>query len=179
MARRTLANLSQSDLQEILFYDLSTGQFRWRASGTGIRRDLTAGCLFPTGYVKIRIAGTLYFAHRLAWLYVHGEWPYPIIDHINGVRSDNRISNLRLATSSQNGGNTALHKRNTSGRKGVTWHRRLGKWEAKIRFNRRCRHIGYFDDLDEAAYAYERVATELFGQFVRVPKLKELRNGMD
>lgn len=87
------------------------------------------------------------------------------VDHINGNKLDNRRCNLRLATSSQNQQNRRVGKDNTSGFKGVSWHKKSKKWCAQITVNRKVKHIGIFDDSIEAAKAYDKAAKELHGVF--------------
>ena len=110
------------ELRRLLSYDPKTGDFRWRVSrGGGVRAGDLAGTLHSGGYWQIYVNNRLYLAHRLAWLYVYGKWPDKGIDHKNGIRTDNRICNLREATASQNGANKGRLTRNTSGFKGVSW----------------------------------------------------------
>lgn len=121
---------------------------------------------FTDRYVKIRIDHVLYSAHRLAWLYVYGEWPLDQIDHINNDKTDNRICNLRLATQSENIVNRRAQSNNSSGRKGVT---RSGKrWSASIRSNGHRYHLGTFDTVDDAHAAYSEAACRLHGEFANV-----------
>ena len=90
--------LTQARLKKLLSYNTDTGEFRWRVTRRGAARaGSVAGCVRHDGYVRIAIDGKRYLAHRLAWLYVHGEL-VPELDHANGVRSDNRLDNLRPAT---------------------------------------------------------------------------------
>jgi HNH endonuclease/AP2 domain len=89
------------------------------------------------------------------------------VDHINGVRHDNRPSNLRPATQSENLANTRLRSNNTSGLKGASFHKQAGRWRAAIRIDGRQRHLGLFDTPEEAHAAYVRAARELFGEFAR------------
>jgi len=88
-------------------------------------------------------------------------------DHISGNSLDNRRQNLRNATRFQNGSNLKKSKANSSGRKGVTWDRRIQKWRAKIAPNRTTVHLGAFDSLEEAGQAYDRAALAHFGEFAR------------
>jgi hypothetical protein len=100
-------------------------------------------------------------AHRLAWLYMHGEYPTRHLDHINGIKSDNRAVNLRLASPSENQQNQSARKRNTSGRLGVSLHTPSGRWVAQITHNYKRVYIGLFGTVDEAYQAYLRVKAEL------------------
>jgi hypothetical protein len=115
-------------------------------------------------YVVIQIDGRSYYAHRLAWFYVHGAWP-SIVDHVNRNGLDNRLSNLRAATKSLNAVNSPLAASNTSGHRGVYWSKRNGKWLAKIKVAGKEKYIGLFNDKDEAAAAYRSAAITVFGEF--------------
>jgi len=109
----------------------------------------------------MRISGRMYRAHRLAWLYVHGKWPENEIDHINGVRSDNRISNLRDATTAENRQNHAIRRDNTSTVPGVDWHKSVQKWRVRIRVPGKRITVGFFKNLEDAAAARARAKAEL------------------
>ena len=106
-----------------------------------------------------------YLAHRLAWLYVMGEFPKNDIDHVDTNGCNNKISNLRLATKSQNGANSKLPKNNTSGYKGVTWAKRNKKWMAQIMVDRKHVCLGFFHDPKLAYEAYKKASREYFGEF--------------
>lgn len=154
--------LTQARLKEALHYDRKAGVFTWREPRPGLRVGDTAGCLRPDGYVVIRIDGVLYRANRLAWLYVHGRWPAADAEHRNGVRSENRIRNLREATRSQNLQNLRRAKtNNASGLLGVCLHRRSGKWRATIKANGKQQHLGLFTNKNEAHAAYLKAKREL------------------
>jgi hypothetical protein len=142
-----------------LRYDPTTGIFVWSKSPARvIKAGTVAGRLGRDGYIAIQIKGRLYFAHRLAWLYVNGVWPKNQIDHINGNRSDNRIENLREATRKQNGENRRVVSTTRSGKTGVTWNERYGVWYARIMHNKKPIHLGAFKNLDAAIAV--RVAAE-------------------
>ena len=107
-----------------------------------------------------------HWAHRVAWMIHNGDIPDGmVIDHINGIRGDNRISNLRLATRSQNAVNSGMRSSNTSGQKGVYMNKQVGKWVAEIKVDGRRKRIGTFSDIDEAAVAYQMAAEHHFGDF--------------
>jgi hypothetical protein len=162
-----MTKLNASRLREVLSYDPETGAFTWLVSTARHRRiGDVAGCV-KDGYRQIGIDGRRYRAHRLAWLWMTGEWPSAEIDHINGDPADNRIANLRPATSSQNKANARKRSRNTSGWKGVSWHARDRKWRAMIGVAGRQQHLGYFDCPAEAHAAYVRAAEHHFGEFAR------------
>ena len=131
-------------------------------------RNRKVGSTDKDGYLVIMIARKTYKAHRLAWLYVNGAWPAGQIDHINGVKSDNRICNLREATNAQNAVNTGVIKTNTSGLKGVSYSSSHRKFRAQIMRGGRNRTIGLFDSAQAAHEAYAKAATECFGEFARL-----------
>lgn len=147
-------------LRGLLSYDPETGEFRWLASRRN-GKGLIPGSINGDGYLQIQTGDETYKAHRLAWLYVHGVWPAKQLDHINGIRTDNRIANLREATNAENGQNRAIARNNRSGHKGVTADKRSGKWKAYIKINKRMKHIGYFHNLDDAVAARVKAKAEL------------------
>lgn len=158
--------LTAERLREVLNYDPETGIFTWRKMN---RRHwllgTVAGARHSGGYVRIYVNGREHYGHRLAWLYIHGEWPPEQIDHINGIRTDNRIENLRPATVSQNHVNTKLRDDNTSGLKGVSIHSTSKRWRARLHCNGVEKHLGFFNTKDEASEAYQRAAAEHYGDF--------------
>ncbi len=147
--------LTAAKLREVLKYESETGHFTWRVRpSNSMRAGDVAGCLSKrTGYWQIRLLGRYCLAHRLAWLYVHGEWPAEEIDHVNRIRSDNRIANLRLATSAENKQNTSLRSDSASGHKGVSWHSRDKRWAAEIKLNGKKHYLGSFTDINDAIAA--------------------------
>ena len=158
------SGLSQAEAQRLLAYDPETGSLTWRMPGLGrgaVGRQ--AGSFSPGGYRDVHIHGRNYKVHRLIWLYVHGRWPTHEIDHKNGDRADNRLTNLREATRRQNTHNIRLRNDSRSGVKGVGWHAQAKKWQAKIRGT----HIGLFTDINEAAEAYRVAAERHYGEFAR------------
>ncbi len=149
--------MTQQIVRDILDYDADTGVFRWRKTrSSNATKGSIAGTISTNGYRQINISGTRYLAHRLAWLYMFGYEPPHTIDHINRVRDDNRISNLRLATISQNTFNQP--RRKESAINGVSWHKVANKWRAYISVNGRFKHLGCYRDIDEAVAA--RLAAE-------------------
>lgn len=161
--------LTAERLREILTYDADTGVFRYRRNrGGGKCKGEVAGFISRNGYRLIALEGREYGAHRLAWLYVQGSWPKSHLDHINRVRYDDRIENLREATPSQNMANKTKQANNTSGLKGVTWCKRYQKWQAQIQCDQRPKFLGYFKTAAAAHAAYIKSAYELFGSFARI-----------
>jgi hypothetical protein len=167
--------LTVERLKELLSYDPQTGVFVWLVSPAN---NTSAGAIAGSkgrsatprhrdGYVKITMFGRPYKAHRLAWLYMTGEWPSAMIDHKDGDGLNNKWSNLRLATQSQNNANSVLYRNNSSGRRGVYWCNREKKWIAQITVDYRRKHLGYFDDIEVADAAYRDAAQTFYGEYAR------------
>ena len=159
--------ISEARLKELMTYDPETGDFAFLKRRGYRGAGLKAGSMTAFGYWRIRIDRREYHAHRLAWLYVYGEWPEKDIDHINAIKTDNRIANLRIATPAQNNANQPLTSRNSSGFKGVTWHKRCGKWQAAIKVSGRTFHLGLFERAEDAHAAYVNAAKEHYGECAR------------
>lgn len=107
------------------------------------------------GYQRISFNGRLFQAHRLAWAIAHGKWPEDLIDHINGDRSDNRLSNLRDVSARVNLQNERKARKNSrSGLLGASWSKVTKRWAARIHYDGKHRHLGYFDTPQEAHAAY-------------------------
>ena len=160
-AIRTRESLTSSRLQELTRYDHETGKLFWKITRGAAVKDRAAGSINNDGYLYLSVDGHKYSVHRLVWLYVYGEWPKKLVDHINRVKTDNRIANLREATSAENNQNTPVLKTNTSGYRGVCWCKRDSKWEAKIKHNKRTKFIGKFDCIEDAYQAYLDTAAML------------------
>lgn len=159
--------LSHQRLREVISYDPLTGSFVWKqATAKWIQNGAPAGSV-SRGYLTIRIDGLLWPAHRLAWFYVHGEWPKNDIDHRDLNRGNNAISNLREATRSQNLSNANKRSANTSGFKGVSFMKSKGKWRARIKIDRKEHHLGLFDDPKVAHVVYSEAAKRFYGEFAR------------
>ena len=150
--------ITHERLLELLTFNPGTGKFHNRTKRSDkIVEGKEAGC-YPKGrrYAVIGIDGTQYYLHQLAWFYIHAVWPEEAIDHKDNDGFNNRISNLRLATPSQNQHNTRTPRNNTSGVKGVCWDKKRRKWMATLSINRRKKFIGYFDDLKIAEMAIQQ-----------------------
>lgn len=143
-----------------LRYEPETGLLYWRISSGKAKAGTVAGCE-AKGYILIGINGKLLKAHRLAWLLHHGKDPIGDIDHINGLRSDNRIENLREANHSENMHNRRADKDNRSGVKGVCWNKWKGKWMAYVNG----KHLGYFPSKEEAAGVVKSAREQCHGAF--------------
>lgn len=120
---------------------------------------------YSNGYKHGAIFGELHRAHRIIWMMVNGRDPKVHIDHINGDKADNRIANLREATTSENKFNIGLRSDNMSGFKGVSWIRRRSNWQSEIAASGKRRNLGYFSTAEEAARAYDAAAKEMHGHF--------------
>lgn len=153
-------------IENFISYNHETGMFSI-IKKTGNRSVLgpLQGRTDSRGYQQVSYMGKAFLAHRLAWYFVHRKWPENEIDHINGVKIDNRIANLREATRSQNIKNRGPHKNIISGLKGVYWLKGRNKYQAAIWIDGKRKALGVFDDKYEAYDAYVKVAIERDGDF--------------
>jgi len=160
--------LSIDVIREYLQYDMETGWFYWKKPssdkskvGSRAGRSRSVG-----GYRQLTLLWRTMYEHRLAWFYVHGEVPVDRpIDHINGNKWDNRISNLRLATPTENLANIRAKRDNVSGCKNVHWCTTKSRWIAKVKRAGRSIHIGTFRQYDEAVTAAKEARIKTFGAF--------------
>ena len=164
--------LTHKRLVEVLHFDPSTGVFTWlKQLAPRGKVGSRAGCADHASRSKnrrfIRIDGTLYLEHRLAWFYVHGEWPPHLIDHRDRDASRNAMDNLRSASHGQNAANTAAHRDSQSGVKGVHWSISRRRWVASIGVNGRVIQLGRFTSMEAAKMAYAAAAEKHFGEFAR------------
>lgn len=163
-----VTDLTADQARVLWSYEPETGALRWKVMTSPKHKpgDL-AGYVQPKGYVVIGYGYRLWSAHRLAWLIVTGAWPQGEIDHIDGDKGNNRWANLRDVPKSLNQANVPLKRSNTTGYKGVCWHKAKGRWGAAIQKDGRQRHLGYFDTAEAAHAAYVRAANDLFGDCAR------------
>lgn len=143
-------------------YNEEDGEFYWIIRGKARNVNKAAGCIY-NGYRLISQNNRNYLGHRLAWFFYYGYWPINI-DHINTIRSDNRIENLREATVSENGFNVKMYSTNKSGVKNIHWDKREVKWRAEIKSNGK-RTVKLFADFDEAKIWAKKKRKELHGEF--------------
>lgn len=161
--------LTAEILRQCLDYNPETGIFRWRMTAPLRqridRRGMVAGGNTGHGYLAIKIMGKLYLAHRLAWFYVHGEWPKNQIDHIDGNKSNNAIANLRDCTAAQNSARRVV-KASIAPSRGV-FPQGPG-FVARIHHGGKRHYLGYFSNLADAKAAYSAKAKEIHGEFAYV-----------
>lgn len=163
-----MSELTQARLNELLHYEPDSGVFTWLQLPVATARCIVgeAAGTMSHGYCRISIDGRPYQAHRLAFLWMTGLFPQLDVDHINRDRSDNRWSNLREASKPQNQANSGLNPYNTSGHKGVCWHRQSARWQAFWReggkeINRR------FQELADAIACRQEAMKRIYGEFAR------------
>lgn len=167
MTRHRSSSVDIYKLRDVLSFDPDTGIFKWNISRGGLARCGSIAGSAPNkkdGYIRIAFDGTLYLAHRLAWTYVYGAMPSDEIDHINGIRCDNRIANLRNVVRTQNNYNRKRQSNNSSGYKGVSWVKRAQRWRAVLVCSGKQIHIGTYSDLDEARVAYANATLKYHGE---------------
>lgn len=155
------------DPREYLDYDPMTGVLRWKEGRRHAGRE--AGCISVTlqgrSYRIVKIGGRQFYAHRLAWRIMTGEWPEHEVDHINRDSLDNRACNLRAATGAQNGQNRGLDKRSVTGVPGVSFHQGRQQYRVLVQANRKRHFLGWFDRLDDAARIARNARNSLSGDF--------------
>ena len=148
-----MTKLTQEYVRQLLDYDPETGELRWKVRKGGRKVGVAAGTTKSTestGYLSITINRKSFLTHRLIWLWVYGYFPENQIDHINRIRSDNRLSNLREVSQTCNNRNCGMNHRNKSGVKGISWSIRYGKWWSCITTTNKTKHLGRFEDFTEA-----------------------------
>lgn len=167
LANKKEKSISVGRLSELLEYDAASGLLTW-VSPTSHRVSVgdVAGS-DDKGHLIVGIDGVKIYAHRVAWAMHFGEWPDNFIDHIDGDVTNNAISNLRVATHAENMANSKKSIRNSSGFKGVHFHKQSKKWRARIRANGAHHSLGLFDAPEEAHMAYMDAALRMKGEFAR------------
>lgn len=160
--REAEQKLCHKTLTRVLDYNKSTGIFTWKISASNsIHPGTKAGSVHNKRCIVIRINGTDYYAHRLAWYYVYGKWPKEIIDHIDRDAFNNAIDNLRDTDWSVSNTNKKVQERNVSNVKGITKIEGSGKWRVQITVNKKTVHIGCFLYIEEAIKAKQEAEEKL------------------
>jgi hypothetical protein len=162
--------ITQEELKRQLHYDPETGIFtRLISNHHFVKVGEEAGCV-DNGYIRIVFNGNQFYAHKLAWLYVYNElpkFPVSVIDHIDGNKENNKITNLRKVTHQENILNQKIRKNNTSGIKGVSWHCKRKSWVVRLMINGISKHLGCFKDLQLAELAAIEGRKKYHGKFAR------------
>lgn len=159
--------IEQEYIKNILNYNPETGIWIWIFPRPKIRIYDVAGGMTNDGYIKIKIDGKKYFAHRLAHLYMNGCWPEFEVDHKDLNKANNKWDNIREATRVQNFGNQPKYLNNKSGIKGVCWDKAAKKWLSQIQVNNKKIKLGRFENINDAAEAYRQAASLYFKEFAR------------
>jgi hypothetical protein len=160
--------LTQTELQRLFHYSPDTGIFtRLVAISTTRAGDVAGYTHTISGYHRIKINNRKFLTHRLVWLYVYGFFPPNEIDHINGVRNDNRLTNLRLATRTENMRNISKNSKNKTGFKGVSFNEKTKKYSVKITVDGKEVYIGKILTLKGAVNAYRNLALKHYGEFAK------------
>lgn len=160
-----MKTITQSRLKEVLTYDPAGGFFYWAVDRKKCSKGAVAGSVRPDGYVAIRVDYHRYYANRLAWLYMTGEWPALDVDHADGNASNNAWGNLREASPTQSMQNRPAQRNNRQGLKGV---RKSGrKFYASIQIDGVSKYLGTFEDAGAAHAAYCQASKAAFGDFAR------------
>ncbi|EFV1888946.1 endonuclease [Salmonella enterica] len=157
--------MSVGDIRDLIDYNPENGVLTAKVNFSGRQAGSVIGSQTWQGYYAFSLFGKKCFAHRLAWLLHYGEWPSQPIDHINGIKTDNSIRNLRLCSLSQNQFNKPTQKNNTTGVKGVYWNKRDKRYVASVQFNGKKYSAGHHKDIDSAKEAVMKLREKLAGEF--------------
>lgn len=161
--------ITQDRLKEVLDYDPVSGIFRWKIKTSDkVIVGNIAGCVRKNRHTVIKIDKMEYTAHRLVWLYMYGSFPEKELDHINCIRGDNRLCNLREVTRSQNLYNRAKFPNTKSGHKGVYYNKAMKKWRARIGVEGKSIDIGFYSTIEEAISSYQNAAIKYHGEYARI-----------
>ena len=155
----TEKSITQDKLKKLISYNPDTGEFfRLVSLSNSSKIGKVTGYKTDFGYIRLCVDGKQYFAHRLAWLYIYGEFPSSVIDHIDQNPSNNKISNLRTVSIKQNLENRNKPKNNKSGFKGVSWSKSVNKWIAMIGHKNQQIYLGAYKNIHDADHAYQNAA---------------------
>jgi hypothetical protein len=162
--------INELDIQRIrtvLDYNEKTGEFTWKLLSCDEKKGNITTFSSESKYMFIRIGENLYNCARLAWMYYYGVEPNGDIDHIDGNRSNNSISNLRDIPHSINSLIRQIKSNNTSGSIGVRWRKDRNKWQARIKVNGIEKHLGHFDDKNDAVKIYEEYKKNILNEYIK------------
>lgn len=163
------SQITSARLKEILHYDPLSGNFTWLVIPCNpIKVGDRAGSKNADGYIVIGVDGIPTYAHRLAWLWMTGEWPTLAVDHESRRKGDNAWSNLRLATGPENAVNSKVRSDSISGVKGVRWDAERLKWRAHIGHGKKQLFLGRFTEQNDAVNARKAAEKDLYGNFAPV-----------
>jgi len=162
-------------VRENMGYDPETGLLTWKVRKQGRVLGKPIGKFDKDGYLVVSYSENgrkdgrkkRFCVHRIIWVWVHGKEPEDQLDHINGNKSDNRLCNLREADTKQNMRNVGKQAHNTSGLKGVSWHKLRNKWRADIKVDQKQVFLGLYDCIAAASLAYQVAADTHHGEFAR------------
>lgn len=161
-------DLDLNELRNLLNYNPETGILSWRIDRNVIKAGEPIGSLHHSGYLVFKFKKRQYLVHRIIWFGMTGKWPDDQIDHIDTIKTNNKWNNLREASHTENQRNKNINKaNNTSGYKGVTWHKKRQKWRADIKVNGKSLTIGSFDNILDAVKAREEAGKRFHKNFNR------------
>lgn len=159
--------ITQSELKELLDYNKDTGIFTWKKrTSNRIKVGSIAGNLHNKGYIELKVNGIRFLCHRLAWFYEYDELP-TLIDHINGDKADNRLTNLRKATQQSNAYNSKLRSNNKSGVRCVSWDKVRNNWAVRVTVDNQLKYFGNYNDLETAKKVADGVRKLIHKDFYR------------
>jgi hypothetical protein len=164
-----MSTATEKEIREKLQYspELGGSCLSWKKSKFPKKVGAMAGAIKSDGYWRIVVGGKTLLAHRIVWFLHHNRFPMADLDHVDNNKLNNRIENLREATRSQNNMNTSPTKRNTSGAKNVSFHKRQKKWEVRVQVNRKMINFGYCDDLELAELVAIEAREKYHGNYAR------------
>jgi hypothetical protein len=162
------ANMDQAYFLQYFHYDPKTGQLTWAVSRSNqIQAGTPINTISTSGYIVVQLLGKFLYCHRIAMIMAGIDLkPTDCVDHINGVRTDNRIVNLRIATNSQNAQNSKLRKHNQSGLKGAKLLQN-GRYGSRIILNKKEYWLGTYATAQEAHEVYKKASMRMHGDFGR------------
>lgn len=155
MRARPITQALTERMKDFWNYDPETGEFTWKVNHGRVKAGELAGAVQESGKIQLNLEGVRYYAHRVVWAFKHGECSGDIeIKHINGVGIDNRLSNLKAVTHRENAAFSKRYSNNSTGYRGVSWHKQHKRYHASIRINGKLKSLGYYKCPQEAHKAY-------------------------